>query len=65
VSTKEKLAHFAAQLDQLEREIEALAGPVENGGAADLSFFASHELGIAMSAIRSASRIILKQSAKL
>ena len=45
MTTKMKLTHIAAQLDQLKRELDALAQPVCEGGAVDISFWASHELG--------------------
>ena len=46
MTTKDKLLHIAAQMDQLKREIHALAQPVSHGGAPDVSLAASHKLGV-------------------
>lgn len=43
--TSKRFLHWAAQLDQMRREMERLAAPVVDGGSADISFAASHRLG--------------------
>lgn len=60
MTTKAKLQHIAAQITQLSRELDALART-----APDISFFASHELGVADGVLQTAARLILKQAAKL
>lgn len=45
MTTREKLLHIAAQLEQLKRELQAISRPVSEGGAADISLPASHRLG--------------------
>ena len=49
MTTREKLLHIAAQMEQLKRELEAIGRPISMGGAADISMAASHGIGVAQS----------------
>lgn len=58
LSTKERLLHIAAQCEQLSRELSTIGAPVSEGGASDISFAASHQLGVALGSLRyTASRL--------
>lgn len=46
MTTRAKLLHLAAQIHQLRRELWQIGLPVSEGGAADISFAASHQLGV-------------------
>lgn len=56
LTTKDKLLHIAAQIDQLARELEAIGAPIAQGGASDISFAASHTIGVELTMLHSASR---------
>lgn len=49
---RERLLHLAAQLDQLNRELDAV------GVSKEISFAASHSVGVIQSLLRAASRRI-------
>lgn len=52
MTNKDKALHLAAQLDQIYRELEAIGQDKEE------SFVSSHQAGLCLSMIRSASRQI-------
>lgn len=65
MTTRDKLLNLAARMDQLRRELLALAGPVNEGGAPDISFPASHVLGTAELMMGEASRRLMRVAAEL
>lgn len=65
MTTKDKLLHIAAQLDQIVRELEAIGAPVSQGGAADISFAASHVIGTVLMSIGFASKRLVVLSGNL
>lgn len=65
MTTKDKLLHLAAQIDQHRRELLALAGPINQGGATDISFAASHTLGVAASLMSSTSAILTQVAGRV
>jgi len=65
MTTQQKLNHYAAQLQQMNRELNVLAGPVSQGGAKDISLAASHSVGVAISLIHSAAAKLMRTAGEI
>ncbi len=65
LTTKQSLLHIAAQMEQLKRELSAISRPVSEGGSADISFPASHALGIAESYLVYGAKKLLEVAVSL
>ena len=60
MTTRDKLLDIAARAYQLSRELEAIGAPVAQGGADDISFAASHQIGCSLGSLRYTSTKLTK-----
>ena len=65
MTTKDKLLEIAAQCEQLRILLHSIGKPIREGGANDISFAASHEIGTIMACLEMCSRKLTRVSGNL
>lgn len=65
MSTKEKLLHIASECERLAGMLKIIGSPIKDGGADDISFAASHQIGVSIGSLHYTGIKLIKLASNL